>query len=117
LESDPNLVADRDAQHRYNAACAATLTAAGQSRDDPPLDEANRSKLRAQALGWLQAELKTWSKLLESADLQQRDAITQTLQHWQQDPDLASVHEQGRSRACQSPIVPPGKCSGPTSPR
>ena len=44
LEADPKLGDDRQAQHRYNAACAAALAAAGQGKDDPPPDEAARAE-------------------------------------------------------------------------
>src|SRR5262249_39988333 len=36
LESDPRLADNRQAQHRYNAACAAALAGCGQGKDDPP---------------------------------------------------------------------------------
>ncbi len=39
----------------------------------------------------LQAELDVLSAFLETANDQQALAIAQTLQHWQQDPDLASL--------------------------
>jgi hypothetical protein len=93
LETDPKLADDRRAQHRYNAACAAALAAAGKGKDDPPPDYDSRSKLRQQALDWLKAELDAWSKLLGGAGAQQRAAIGQTLQHWKRDPDLAGVRE------------------------
>ena len=47
-ETDPKLAADREAQHRYNAACAAALASAGQGRDAPRPDAATKSKLRHQ---------------------------------------------------------------------
>ena len=46
LEADPTLADDRRAQHRYNAACAAALAAAGQGEDDPKPDDAARAALR-----------------------------------------------------------------------
>jgi hypothetical protein len=42
LESDPKLGTDRQAQHRYQAARAAALAAAGQGQDEPPLDTRRR---------------------------------------------------------------------------
>ena len=42
LDSDPKLAADRQAQHRYNAACAAALAAAGQGKDEPAPDVPRR---------------------------------------------------------------------------
>ena len=36
----------RQLQHRYNAACSAALAGSGQTKDDPPPDQAARVKLR-----------------------------------------------------------------------
>jgi hypothetical protein len=93
LERDPKLADDRQAGHRYNAACAAALAGSGKGKDDPARDEAARTRLRNQARDWLDAELAVWSKLLESANPEQRAAIAQTLKHWQDDTDLAGVRE------------------------
>jgi serine/threonine-protein kinase len=93
LMTNPNLGDDRRTQHRYNAACAAALAGSGQGKDVPRPDEAARAKLRSQALGWLQAELAAWTKLLESGPPAVRPVTTQTLQHWKQDSDLAGVRE------------------------
>lgn len=93
IESEPNLAADRQTQHRYNAACAAALAAAGTGKDEPPLDDASKSMLREQAREWLQEELDVWTKLIDSATPEQRTAIVQTLKHWQQDTDLATIRD------------------------
>jgi serine/threonine-protein kinase len=104
LEADPKLADDRQQQHRYNAACAATLAAASAKSSSRPqetsgqaekrLTDADRAKLRNQARTWLEAELKTWSGLLESAEPEQRQAIAETLKHWQIDTDLATVRDE-----------------------
>jgi len=91
LASDPKLGDDRQIQPRYNAARAAALAAASQGKDEPPLDDAAKAKLRRQALDWLRAELTVWTKQLASAPPQARPAIVQTLSHWQKDPDLAGI--------------------------
>jgi tetratricopeptide (TPR) repeat protein len=57
LESDPKRFDDRRMSHRYNAARAAALAAAGQGQDEPALDDAAKAKLRRQALDWLKAVL------------------------------------------------------------
>jgi hypothetical protein len=104
MEADPKLGDDRQAQHRYNAACAAALAAASgtgppyqkesSGRTEKPLTDADRAKFRNQAHAWLEAELKAWSGLLESAkDHKQRQAIAGTLEHWREDTDLASVRD------------------------
>ena len=93
MASDPNLCDDRQAQYRYNAACAAALAAAGQGQIDPPHDDAARARLRHEALDWLKAEVATWNKLLGSGPPQARPFIAQTLSHWKQDSDLAGIRD------------------------
>jgi hypothetical protein len=87
LATDPKLFDDRRLQHRYNAARAASLAAAGQGQDEPPLDEAAKAKLRRLALDWLKAELTAWDKE------QSRPAIVKTLRQWQQESDLAGLRD------------------------
>jgi eukaryotic-like serine/threonine-protein kinase len=93
LAADPKLGDDRGALHRYNAACAAALAAAGQGTDVPKPDEGARAKLRSQALDWLKAELAVWEALVNSGDSQARARVRQSLEHWQTDPDLAGVRD------------------------
>ena len=93
LEADPRLGDDRQAQHRYNAACAAALAGCGRGKDDPPPSDAQKVKLRRQALDWLTAELGTWAKLLPMANSEQRGESKATLEHWQRDTDLAGIRE------------------------
>jgi tetratricopeptide (TPR) repeat protein len=93
LAAEPKLGDDRQAGHRYNAACAAALAAAGQGTDDPKPDDAARARLRGQALDWLKAERAVWAKVLDAVDAQARSVVRQTLQHWQADSDLAGVRD------------------------
>jgi tetratricopeptide (TPR) repeat protein len=92
LEADPKLADDREAQHRYNAACAAALAASSgtgppdrketSGRTAKPLTDADRAKFRNQGRAWLEAELKAWSGLLESTKgREQRKAMPGTLEH------------------------------------
>ena len=67
--------------------------AAGQGHDEPPLDDAEKAKLRGQALDWLTTEMKAWDKFFASGTLQDRQLIAQTLKHWQQDSDLAGIRD------------------------
>jgi len=134
LQADPKLAEDREAPHRYNAACAASLAASakntptlpspikGEEKTDTnavkgvnraesknssplvgedtgggserPLTDGDRAKLRNQAHVWLEAELATWTRLLGSANVQQRQAVAKTLKHWQEDTDLAGVRDE-----------------------
>jgi formylglycine-generating enzyme required for sulfatase activity len=93
LAGDPKLGDGRKEQHRYQAACAAALAAAGQGRDEPPPNDGAKAKLRGQALDWLTAELKVWDKLVASGPPRDRPFIVQTLSHWQQGSDLAGIRD------------------------
>jgi tetratricopeptide (TPR) repeat protein len=77
----------------YNAACAATLAAAGKGEDAAKLDPKDKTRLRQQALTWLRNALELHTTQLETADAKARAALQQTLRHWQQDADLASLRE------------------------
>ena len=85
LEADPKLAEDRQAQHRYNASCAAALAAASKSDGAVPrgeehqLTDSDRAKFRAKARTWLEAELVTWTELLESTKGEQRKAVAKAL--------------------------------------
>jgi len=79
--------------NRYNAACAACLSAAGQGKDSAKLDDKQRTHWRRQAVGWLNADLALWAKQSESAKPQDRAIVQQTLSHWQKDADLAGMRE------------------------
>jgi Tfp pilus assembly protein PilF len=78
---------------RYNAACAAALAAAGQGKDAGSLDEKERTRLRAQALDWLRADLAAWTALAEKTAPQARQAVEQALSHWRKEPSLAGVRD------------------------
>ena len=93
FQAQPKLAEDMKVQNRYNAACAAALAGSGQGKDDPPLDDATKARWRKQAIDWLKADLAAWSKILASGPPQVRQAITQTLQHWKADTDLAGLRD------------------------
>ena len=79
--------------HRYNAACSAALTAAGQGKDEPKPDEKMRMRFRQQALDWLRAELAAAKKFAE-ANPKARPAVQSALKRWQTDPELTGVREE-----------------------
>jgi Tfp pilus assembly protein PilF len=93
FSADAQVADDLKASHRYNAACAAALAAAGQSKDTPKLDDKERTRLRQQALAWLRADLDLWSKRLLAGQASDREAARMMLQHWQADADLASLRD------------------------
>ncbi len=94
LESDPKLAEDRRAPHRYDAACAAALAGCGRGKDDPAPDEAARAKLRAQALGWLRAELSAWKRVAMTVAPDNKESVAGALAHWKRDGDLAGVRDE-----------------------
>jgi serine/threonine-protein kinase len=87
------LAADLGAAHRYNAACAAALAAAGKGEDAARLDDEQRLALRRQALTWLRAELRARQKQLKSWWPGQAAQARAALTHWQQDSDLAGIRD------------------------
>ena len=94
LEHDPKLGDDRQAQHRYNAACAAALAGAGRGKDDPPPDDAARAKLRGQALRWLRAELSAWKRVAMTVGSGNKETVAKTLAHWKEDVDLTGIRDE-----------------------
>ena len=95
LAEDRKLADDRQAQHRYNAACAAALAASGEGKNEPAPDDAARAKLRQQARDWLKAELAVWAKLLESGPAEMKAQIAPILKHWETDAEpLRHIREQ-----------------------
>jgi serine/threonine protein kinase/Tfp pilus assembly protein PilF len=90
--AEPQLASDPSAGHyRYSAACAAANAARGQGQDSKGLDENERARLRRQALDWLTADLVVRAELADNAAARPR--LRRTLQHWQQNPDLADVRD------------------------
>jgi tetratricopeptide (TPR) repeat protein len=86
--ADPKLTEILDS-HRYDAACAAALAGCGQGEDATKLDDAERVRLRRQALDWLAADFAAWTKLADNAS--DRPRLRDTMRHWQIDPDFACI--------------------------
>jgi serine/threonine-protein kinase len=84
---------------RHNAACAAALAAAGKGKDAGQLDAPAKTKLRQQALRWLQADLQHWQQHAKSSGIPGTpgraalQTVVKKLSHWQADPDLAGVRD------------------------
>jgi eukaryotic-like serine/threonine-protein kinase len=91
--ADPKLADDLKGGHRYNAACAAALAAAGQGTDVGKLDDQERRQLRQQALAWLRTDLDLLSQRLNTGKPEDRQIVRATLLHWQRDADLVGVRE------------------------
>jgi hypothetical protein len=93
FQGQPGLAEDQARQHRYNAACSASLAAAGQGEESAKLDDKQRARWRRQAVAWLKADLAAWAKELASAKPQAGAIVPQTLSHWQKDADLAGIRD------------------------
>ncbi len=48
---------------------------------------------RKQAIDWLTADLAAWTKVVESGPPQAGQLVSQTLQHWKADADLAGIRD------------------------
>jgi hypothetical protein len=91
--AQPALVQNPAEEHRYNAACAAVLAAAGQGEASADHRDRERAALRKQARDWLHADLALWSALAGSPKPQFRAVVRDKLHHWQTDTDLASIRD------------------------
>jgi Tetratricopeptide repeat len=69
------------------------LAGGGNNKDEPPLADATKAKLRRQALIWLKAELTASTKLIESGPPQGSTGISQAIEQWEQDSNLAGFRE------------------------
>jgi hypothetical protein len=91
--ADPKLADDLGAAHRYSAAGAASLAAAGQGEDADKIDDKEKARHRKQALDWLRADLALRTRQLTSGKPADRAEVQRALQHWQKDADLASIRD------------------------
>jgi tetratricopeptide (TPR) repeat protein len=77
--ADPKPANELSAGYRLNAAQCAALASAGWGQDSPKPSDADRRRLRAQALEWLRADLTSWQKQVASANLETLSAARRTL--------------------------------------
>ncbi len=89
--AQPSLADNLDADHRYNAACAAALAGCGQGEDTDKLDAKERARLRRQALDFLRADLRAYRQMMEKPADNAGLLITRRMQHWLRDSDFAGV--------------------------
>jgi hypothetical protein len=80
-------------ENRYAAACAAALAGAGQGDDKPPLDEKEKTRWRRQALDGLKIDLAFWTRQAETGKPEAKALVSQKLQHWKADADLAGIRD------------------------
>ncbi len=93
FQANPKIADDVTRHWRYNAACAAALAGCGRGNDQPPPDDASRARWRRRAVEWLDADLASWSRILEGGPPPARQSIPGMLRHWKDDPDLAGLRD------------------------
>jgi hypothetical protein len=82
LREDPGLDGDGASPHRYEAACLAALAGSTTGADDPPPDEAGRTRFRGLALRRLEAELAAISRHLDADPTRNGEAVSGWLEKW-----------------------------------
>jgi ABC-type Fe2+-enterobactin transport system substrate-binding protein len=92
LAADLGAVNDPQTGTRYNFACAAALAGCGRGID-APAGEADRARLRSQALAWLRADLALRAKVIRSGAPAAVADMKGVLRHWREDADLADVRD------------------------
>jgi serine/threonine protein kinase/tetratricopeptide (TPR) repeat protein len=90
----PKISSNTQGQPSYNAACSAALAACGHGNEASAPADADRIKLRSQALEWLKAELAMWGQVFDKAPPQVKAQVSPTLQHWKEDSDLISIRDE-----------------------
>ena len=78
----------------YSAACAAALASSGQGTDANTLDEAERSRLRKQAIDWLRDNLRNQRKALRETNLKKLYESLRYLKYFKCDRDLAGIRDE-----------------------
>ncbi len=96
FRATPELADDLESQNRLHAAIASAQAASSQNRDDAnaPLDDAQRSRWRTQALTWGRAEADTCAKFLTPGRQSRRALARKTLEILTHHRDLACVREE-----------------------
>jgi hypothetical protein len=94
LHTDPKFAEDMKAENRYSAACAAALAGVGQGDGKPTLNEKEKTRWRKQALDWLRADLAVWARQAESGQPDAKILMSEKLQHWKEDSDLAGIRDE-----------------------
>src|SRR5262245_60170111 len=82
----------RDPRPMHGSPLSPSRTAGG-GEDASQLDDAERARLRRQALGWLRADVALHKKRLETGKPADRAAVRDALREWQDDPDLAGIRD------------------------
>ncbi len=92
--NDPKLADERKPPRRYNAACAAAIAGSGRGKDIPPSDDEAKARLRGQALEWLEAELASWTKLINAGAAEHLVDAANALDQWKSDNQLSCIRDE-----------------------
>jgi len=93
IAADPTIVEDRVIRPRCYGAFLAACAGCERTRDDPPPNEAERARLRRQALDWLRGEMVTWIPMLEGGPSGNRRDAAAALRGWMNTHELAGVRD------------------------
>ncbi len=88
LGASSRLADDLHAEHRYRAACAATLVGCGRGANAAGLSEADRAQWRQRAREWLGAEVTNWTSVLDRGPHADRFLVAKKLARLWADPQL-----------------------------
>jgi tetratricopeptide (TPR) repeat protein len=97
--ADPNLAGNVTAGHRYAAACAAALAAAGKGVDQHLLSGPEKARWRKQAVEWLRADLVFRTRQVETGKPESAAMVSHKLQHWKADSALGGIRDETAIRA------------------
>ncbi|MFO0966018.1 MAG: tetratricopeptide repeat protein [Gemmataceae bacterium] len=91
--AQPALAENLIAGCRAHAAGAAIRAATGDAEKDAKLDDAERARLRAQALAWLSAELDAWKRASPLVPAPEKGMARFRVRRWLVEADLAKVRD------------------------
>jgi tetratricopeptide (TPR) repeat protein len=91
MKESPALADDLDEACRYNAACAALLTASNEVEKAVSIEEEEKTRLWRKALVWLQDDLRAWEKKSLELPADKMPEAVQILESWKKDLGLASL--------------------------
>jgi tetratricopeptide (TPR) repeat protein len=89
----PALADNLEQGHRSQAARSAALAAAGQGRDPGKLTDEDRTRLRAQALAWLQADVQQGTRCLQARDRKSLPGLLTAVAAWQQEAAFGPLRD------------------------
>ena len=94
IAADQNIPEGRPSEPRRSGVMAAAMAGLGRSRDQPEIDAAEKTRLRAQALTWLRAELTVFTPAIKQGgrSIERQNAL-HALRGWLNAHELAGFRE------------------------